>query len=311
LKNRCIKIGTRGSKLALIQAKAVKNVLERIFPDLFTDLVIIKTKGDKIIHSPLSRINDKGLFTKNLESALIKKEIDLAVHSLKDLPTELPEDLTLGGVLKRGEVRDVLISNKGRKLAQLTNSDTIGTSSVRRRSLLLSYNRDFRVINIRGNVDTRLRKMGERYCDARILAGAGIIRSGYREKITEYIDPEVIMPSVCQGIIGIENRKDDDFISHVLNQINHTETYLLALAERTFLRTIEGGCQVPCGCITSINEDTFFIKGFISDLDGTTVIKKSSFGPIDTADEIAEELGRLILSAGGREVLECIRGKNG
>lgn len=310
MKNKKIKVGTRGSKLALIQAENVRNILKNSFPGLDVELEIIKTKGDKILNSPLSRINDRGLFTKDLEKALIKKEIDVAVHSLKDLPTELPENLTLGAVLKRGEVSDVIISKNNRKLKELTASDIFGTSSLRRKAQLLHYNKDFKIINIRGNVDTRLRKMEEGYCDVLVLAGAGILRAGYEEKIIEYIDPDIIMPSVCQGIIGIENRKDDDYTSGILKQINHNNTYISALAERAFLKTIEGGCQVPCGCVTSIRGNIFSIKGLISDLDGNEVIKRGLSGVLESADKIAEELGLQILNEGGRKILDNIRGKD-
>jgi hydroxymethylbilane synthase len=309
LKNKKIKIGTRGSKLALIQAEKVRDILSEGFPELNVELVIIKTKGDKILDSPLSKLNDKGLFTKELEKSLLKKETDLAVHSLKDLPTEFHENLTLGAVLERGEVRDVLISRSGKKLQDLTGTDVFGTSSLRRRAQLLHYNSGFQIKDIRGNVDTRLKKLEEGFCDVLILAGAGVQRSGYGEKITEYIDPEIVMPSVSQGIIGIECREDDEFINGILHKINHKMSFIIASAERTYLRIIEGGCQVPCGCISTVSENTFSIKGMISDLEGKEVIIKSLTGMLDHADKIAGELGRNILDAGGREIFARIRDK--
>ncbi|HEB32475.1 MAG TPA: hydroxymethylbilane synthase [Spirochaetes bacterium] len=307
MKNKKIKIGTRGSKLALIQAEKVRDILIEEFPELNFELVIIKTKGDKILDSPLSKLNDKGLFTKELEKSLLKNETDLAVHSLKDLPTEFPENLTLGAVLERGEVRDVIISRSRKKLQDLTGSDVFGTSSLRRRAQLLHYNSSFRIKDIRGNVDTRLKKLEEGFCDVLILAGAGVQRSGYSEKITEYIDPEIVMPSVSQGIIGIEFRMNDVFINGILRKINHKKSFITASAERTFLRTIEGGCQVPCGCISTVSENTFSIKGMISDLEGREVIKKSLAGPLERADKIAGDLGKDILDAGGREIFARIR----
>ncbi len=307
MKNKKIKIGTRGSKLALIQAEKVRDILIEEFPELNFELVIIKTKGDKILDSPLSKLNDKGLFTKELEKSLLKNETDLAVHSLKDLPTEFPENLTLGAVLERAEVRDVIISRSRKKLQDLTGSDVFGTSSLRRRAQLLHYNSSFRIKDIRGNVDTRLKKLEEGFCDVLILAGAGVQRSGYSEKITEYIDPEIVMPSVSQGIIGIEFRMDDVFINGILRKINHKKSFITASAERTFLRTIEGGCQVPCGCISTVSENTFSIKGMISDLEGREVIKKSLAGPLERADKIAGDLGKDILDAGGREIFARIR----
>jgi hydroxymethylbilane synthase len=307
LKNKKIKIGTRGSKLALIQSERVKGHLKDKFPELDFELVIIRTKGDRILDSPLSKLNDKGLFTKELERSLLENETDLAVHSLKDLPTDFPPGLTLGAVLERGEVRDVIINRSGKKLCEMTGSDVFGTSSLRRRAQLLHYNINFKVIDIRGNVDTRLRKLEEGYCDALVLAGAGVQRSGYGEKITEYIDPEIVMPSVSQGIIGIECRVDDDFVKGMLKKINHTKSLLTASAERTFLRVIQGGCQVPCGCFSTVSETLFSIKGFISDLEGRDIVKKSLTGSVENADVTAEKLGKDILDSGGREILAAIR----
>jgi hydroxymethylbilane synthase len=307
LKNKKIKIGTRGSKLALIQADRVRSILNYKFLELDFELVIIKTKGDKILDSPLSKLNDKGLFTKELEKSLLVNETDLAVHSLKDLPTEFPPNLTLGAVLERGEVRDVIISRSGKKLHELSGSEVFGTSSLRRRAQLLHYNSDIKVIDIRGNVDTRLRKLEEGYCDILVLAGAGVQRSGYGEKITEYLDPEIVMPSVSQGIIGIECRLDDDFIKGILQTINHEKSFITASAERTFLRFIEGGCQVPCGCFSTVSDSSYSIKGFISDLEGKEIIKKSLTGALERADLTAEKLGKDILDSGGRSILAGIR----
>ena len=307
MKNKKIKIGTRGSKLALIQAEKVRDILCEEFPELDFQLLVIKTKGDKILDSPLSKLNDKGLFTKELERSLLENGTDLSVHSLKDLPTEFPENLTLGAVLERGEVRDVVISRNGKKLSDLTKSDVFGTSSLRRRAQLLHYNSSFQIKDIRGNVDTRLKKLEDGFCDVLILAGAGVQRSGYGEKITEYINPEIVMPSVSQGIIGIECRADDEFINGMLRKINHKMSFITASAERAFLRTIEGGCQVPCGCISAISDNSFSIKGMISDLEGKKVVTKSQTGLLEHADKISEELGRDILDAGGREIFARIR----
>jgi len=276
--------------------------LKKAFPVLPVELVTIKTKGDGIGNSSPSTAEGKEVFTKELEEALLRREVDLAVHSLKDLPVELPHSLALGGVLERGEVRDVIIDRHGRRLAELTDRDTIGTSSLRRKAQLLSYNGGFQIIDIRGNVDTRLRKMEEGYCGTLVLAGAGMIRSGCREKITEYIDPEIIMPPACQGIIGIEIRKGDESIADILDRINHEQTYIIALAERSFLRIFECGCRAPIGCLASIEGDTFTIKGFISDRPGKEIIKESLSGSLAEADKIAKDLGRLILNNGGEKI---------
>lgn len=305
-----IKIGTRGSKLALIQANLVKTIIKQKFIDSTINLKIIKTKGDKILNSPLSQIGDKGLFTKELEDGLIKKEIDIAIHSLKDMPTELPDSLILGAVLKRGFVEDVLISRQGKCLNELGPKDTIATSSLRRKAQLLKFNPDFNIIDIRGNIDTRIKKMKTGYCDSIILAAAGIHRTGCENEITEYIKSDIMMPAACQGIIGMEIRKDDRFIINVLKKINHKETLISAHAERAFLKRLEGGCQVPIGCITSINGEKFNITGIISNLEGNKVIKKSRNGTLKTAVEISAKLAKSIFDDGGEDILNEIRAGN-
>lgn len=304
---KIIRIGTRGSRLAIAQTELVKNELEKIFQDINITIKIIKTKGDKILDSPLSKIDDKGLFIKDLEEELINGEIDLAVHSLKDLPTELPEQLCLSAVLKRGEVRDVIISKNAGSLEEIKPGTTIATSSLRRRAQLLKYNPGLNIIDIRGNIDTRLEKMKTGYCDAIILAGAGIERLGYKREITEYISPEIILPAVCQGIIGIETRKADTAISGIVDHINNKAAFTAAAAERAFLKALEGGCQIPVGCITSVNENEFYITGAIFDLEGRKTIKKSLASNPEKSEETAVELALSILGDGGKKILDSIR----
>ena len=307
-----IKIGTRGSKLALVQAEMVKTCLEKI-PDITADLIIIKTKGDRILNSPLSSIGDKGLFITELEQALISKEIDIAVHSLKDMPTDMPDSLTIGGVLKRNDVRDVLVSRDGGKLKNLGFGKTIATSSLRRRAQLLKFNPEFSIIDIRGNIDTRIKKMKNGYCDALVQAGAGIKRVGLEKEITEYLEPEIMLPAVCQGIIGMEIRKDDKYIKQITEQMSHPESYLMALAERAFLKEMQGGCQVPIGCITSLSGNLFQITGAVLDLNGTVIIKEKSSCSLDsildieTAIDTSVHLAELILQHGGEKILRSIR----
>ncbi len=309
---KSIKIGTRGSKLALVQAEIVKTGLKELFKDLNIELIIIKTKGDKILDSPLSQIGDKGLFIKELEEALLKKEIDMAVHSLKDMPADLPDSLVLGAVLKRGEVRDVLITNHGKFLNELTSEDTIATSSLRRKAQLLKYNPNLKIIDIRGNIDTRLKKMKLGLCDAIVLAGAGMERLGYDNEITEYLNPEIIMPAICQGIIGIEIRKDDKPILNLINSINHKETNICAYAERALLKKLQGGCQIPVGCISSIDKNKsdknyFQITGAVFDLEGKLMVKKNLSGTSETTIETSIQLANLILQDGGNIILKDIR----
>lgn len=304
--NKTIKIGARGSKLSLYQANKVKAELEEKNPGLNVELVIIKTKGDKILDSPLSQIGDKGLFVKEIEEELISGGIDLAVHSLKDLPGVLPDELKLGAVLERAEVRDVLISD-GRNLDELTENDIIGTSSVRRRAQLLRFNSSFTIRDIRGNVDTRLAKLDAGEYSAIILAGAGVTRLGLTERITEYLDPEIMIPAVSQGIIGIETRREDPFVDETVATINDAETFQVGKAERSFLRTLEGGCQAPIACYTAKNGDSFEITGYLSGLNGQDRIVKTTTCGFDELPVRYTELGKKMLESGGDEVMKEIR----
>ena len=309
MNNKHVKIGTRGSALAICQAEQVKTALQKNFPGYLFEIIHISTKGDKILDVALSKIGDKGLFTKELEQALLCNGIDIAVHSLKDLPTLLPEGLILGGVLERGEVRDALVSLTGKKLRQLDKNDIVGTSSLRRISQLLHLNREVKVVNIRGNVNTRIQKMEKGYCNALLLAGAGLIRLGQKNKITELISPDSMLPAACQGIIGIETREKDELTNNLIRQITHNKTFMAAKAERTFLKVLEGGCQIPMGCHTTITDDTFRITGFISDLKGKKLIKNTLSGNINEADNTAARLAKLLLDNGGDEILKVIRMK--
>lgn len=304
---KTVKIGTRGSQLALYQAYQVKEHLERKFSEYNFEIVIIHTKGDKILDVALSKIGDKGLFTKELEVALIEKEIDMAVHSLKDLPTKLPDGLILGGVLERGEVRDALVSMNGKKLADLDETDIVGTSSLRRASQLLHINKKIKIVDMRGNVNTRLQKMESGYCTATFLAGAGLIRLGMADRITELLDPQVIIPAASQGIMSIETRDGDEFISGLMAQITHKETAIAADAERSFLRVLEGGCQVPMGCHTRLENGDFHINGFIADLKGDKIVKKYMSSSVAQANDTAAELAGFLLENGGSEILKGIK----
>ncbi len=302
-----IKIGTRGSKLALYQANRLKSELENQFPDTDFEIEIIKTKGDKILDVALSKIGDKGLFTKEIETALLDKRIDMAVHSLKDLPTVLPDGLKLGAVLKRGEFRDALVSLNGKKLNELNENDIIATSSLRRKAQLLKINPNFNIIDIRGNVNTRIDKMKNGYCTAMIMAAAGLQRLNLDEYISEILDKEKIIPAVSQGIIAIESRINDERIDAYLQKINDEASYNSALAERKFLNVLEGGCQIPVGCYTHFEEDTFFIKGFISKPDGLDYISGQLSGKKENAVKIAEQLAQSFLEKGALKIVEFIR----
>lgn len=302
-----IKIGTRGSQLALYQANKVKEAIEKNFLNLTAEIVIIHTKGDKILDVSLSKIGDKGLFTKELELAILNNEVDMAVHSLKDLPTFFPKGLKLGAVLKRGEVRDALVSKEGKTLNQLGPNDVIATSSLRRKAQLLAYNPDLKIIDIRGNMNTRITKMDNGHCDAMIMAAVGLQRLGLDERITEIIDTEIMLPAVSQGAIGIEIRENDTVNEDIMNGINHHETMVITNAERAFLKSMEGGCQIPIGCYTTNNGDDFSFTGLVTDLEGKRYIKLSLNGKIDEAETIALEVSKQMATKGAKEILEEIR----
>ena len=307
MKKNSIRVGTRGSQLALYQAELTKKMLLEKFPKATVEIVIIKTKGDIILDVALSKIGDKGLFTKEIEAALITGDVDIAVHSLKDLPTVLPEGLKLGAVLPRAEFRDALVSRDGRKLSELTPKDTIATSSLRRKAGLLHINKDFKIVDIRGNVNTRLRKMEEGYCDAMIMAAAGLQRLGLDKHITEILDPEMIIPATSQGVIAIESRTGDTEIDACLKEINHTETWNAIQVERGFLHSIEGGCQVPVGCYTKTEENSISITGFVADIDGTKYLIDQETGPISNGEKIGKNLSKKLLDKGAGKILANIR----
>ncbi len=307
---KTIRIGTRGSQLALNQAKKVKATLEEIFPELQVELKIIKTKGDKILDVALSKIGDKGLFTKEIENELIDGSVDLAVHSLKDLPTTLPEGLKLGAVLERGEFRDALVSLNGKKLADLKAGDVIATSSLRRIAGLLKINDQIIIKDIRGNVNSRLKKMEEGYCDAMIMAAAGLQRLGLEKYITEIIDPELLMPAVSQGAIAIETRLNDPEIDALMEKLNHTETWNTVIAERAFLAHLQGGCQVPLGCYSKIKDGILEMSGFVASVDGRQYIREDISGDLLNGKEIGVELGEKMLKKGAGEILDQIKSSN-
>lgn len=302
-----IRIGTRGSQLALYQAKRTQKELAEKFPDLSVEIEVIKTKGDKILDVALSKIGDKGLFTKEIENALLAGTVDIAVHSLKDLPTVLPDGLKLGAVLERGEYRDALVSKDGRKLSELTPGDTIATSSLRRKAGLLKLNKNFKIVDIRGNVNTRLRKMEEGHCDAMIMAAAGLQRLELDRYITEILEPDVLIPATSQGVIAIESRTDDARIDEYLKEINHRETWIAIEAERSFLHTIEGGCQVPVGCFTRFEKDKFRITGFVASVDGTQFLIDEETGTVENAHETGKKLAHKLREKGAAEILATIR----
>ncbi len=307
---KTILIGTRGSQLALYQAKKVKATLQQIFPDLQVELEIIKTKGDKILDVALSKIGDKGLFTKEIENALVDGTVDLAVHSLKDLPTTLPDGLQLGAVLERGEFRDALVSVTGKTLATLKAGDVVATSSLRRIASLLKINNQLIIKDIRGNVNSRLQKMENGYCDAMIMAAAGLQRLGLEKYITEIIDPEVILPAVSQGAIAIETRIGDTEIEMLMAQVNHIETWEAIIAERKFLAELQGGCQVPLGCFSVVENGILTLHGFVASIDGKQYIRETISGELKDGANLGVDLAKKMEEKGATEILNKIKSGN-
>lgn len=302
-----IVIGTRGSELALWQTNFVKDLLQKKFPSFEIELKIIKTKGDKILDVPLAKIGDKGLFTKELEVKLLEGEIDLAVHSLKDLETEINENLIIGAITKRHKVNDVLIARKkGITLKQLPSNAKIGTGSLRRKAQLLHINPNFQIFDLRGNVPTRIQKFFESDWDAIILARAGVERLALNKYISSVIPTSIILPAVGQGALGIECRKDDKELLGILSKINHKKTEIETRAERAFLRSLEGGCQVPIACLAKIEKDNLTIEGKILSLDGSICFHQKISGSIRKPEKLGEKLAQNLLKAGAKEIIDEI-----
>ncbi len=303
-KNKII-IGTRGSKLAVWQAEWIKSELSRFF-DLEISLKIIKTTGDKILDTPLAKIGGKGLFVKEIENALLNEEIDIAVHSMKDMPAEIPEGLIIGAIPIREDARDALISKNDLKFKEMPPNMKIGTSSLRRSAQIKAKFPEAHIVSLRGNVDTRIKKLKEDNLDGIILATAGLKRLGYEEKISEKIDFDTILPSVGQGAICVEAREDDLDILNILSKINDEETNFIVTAERAFLKKLEGGCQVPIACMGKIENGELLLKGLVATLDGKKIIEDSVSGEREKANSIGLELADKLIKKGAKNILKCI-----
>lgn len=309
-----IVIGTRGSKLALWQANWVKEKLNSIYPNLLIEIEKIKTTGDKILDAPLAKIGGKGLFVKEIEEALISKRIDLAVHSMKDVPTEIPEGLNIHAICEREDPRDVLISKDGKVLNELPDGSIIGTSSLRRTVQVRALKRDLIIKPLRGNVDTRIRKLKVGEFDAIILAMAGVKRMGYGNIVTEIFSDETMIPAIGQGAIGIETRVDDDFVNDLIKPLNHDNTVTCIVAERAFLSLMGGGCQVPLACHATFENDSLKVIAMIGDPEGDIDLIKgmrqykfsSESSILKEAMKVGEDLAADLLQRGGEEILSRI-----
>ena len=302
-----IRIGTRGSQLARYQAEVVKTRLEKNFPLLKVKTVIVKTSGDMIRRGEPRAFDTKRIYTREIEEALLKGDIDVAVHSAKDMSVVLPEKLKIGAVLEREDPRDCLISKEHKKLSELPLGSRVGTSAIRRKLQLLRLSPEVVVEEIHGNVDSRIRKMQEDQVDALVLAYAGMKRLGLENFVTEIFDQERFYPSPGQGAIVAQSREQDPEIDEVLVSMNHKESALRLFAERSFLLRLEGGCQLPCGIRTSIESGFLKLSGALFSLDGDKWVEASHEGSLQDATNLGRELADIILTNGGQEILDCIR----
>jgi hydroxymethylbilane synthase len=300
------RIGTRGSTLALWQANHVKKLLEA-GGTVQAEIITIKTSGDQDQESSISQIGTKGVFIKELEEALLDKRIDLAVHSMKDVPTEIPEGLTIAAILKRDEVRDCLVCKFGHKLAKLPRSAKVGTSSVRRRAQLLRNRPDLDIRELRGNIDTRLRKLDDCEYHAIVLAKAGLDRLGLGWRSAEVLTTEVMLPAVGQGALGIETRADDEESKNVAIALADPNSRACVTAERALLAELEGGCQVPLGAWASIEAGFLTLDACVVSPDGSEYIRLSRFGSMQAAETIGKKLGEEFRAAGADKILQLAR----
>mgnify|MGYP003988763965 FL=1 len=300
-------IGSRGSPLALWQANWIKDLLQEYHSDLAVDIKIIKTSGDKIQDVPLAKIGGKGLFVKEIEEGLLKREVDFAVHSMKDMPIIFPMNLCIACVTKRENPFDALISRNNIKLDDLPKGAKVGTGSLRRMSQLLYYRPDLKLIPLRGNLETRLKKLETEGLDAIILAAAGLIRLGWSDRITEIISPEVLLPAMGQGAVGIETRKNDVDNQILLADIDHEETHYALDAERALVSQLEGGCNVPIGSFATLDGDKITLTGLVASLDGKTMYKKELTDLKTNAIALGRKLGDELIELGADRIMQEIK----
>jgi len=304
-----IKIGTRGSALAVWQAEWVRSQLLNLHPECHVELVKIKTTGDKILDVPLAQVGGKGLFVKEIETALLEGRVDLAVHSMKDMPAEVPPGLCIGVVPERENPLDVLISRNGHHFQALPQGARVGSSSLRRGAQVRHARPDITVHPLRGNLDTRLRKLETEGLDAIILAAAGVKRLGLEDRITEYMPDTVMLPAIGQGALSIEVRQDDETIRSLTAPMDHRETRLAVESERAFLARLEGGCQVPIAGHARVLEDRLELTGLVAEVDGSVLLRETVNGPCDGGKQLGLELADRLLAQGARQILDNVYGR--
>jgi hydroxymethylbilane synthase len=305
-----LRIGTRGSVLAKWQAEFVRGQISRS-TGIESEIIIIKTSGDKMQHSPLSQIGGKGIFIKELEDALLEESIDIAVHSVKDVPTEVPPQLAFPAICRREDVRDCLVSGNGATLLNLRHGARVGTGSLRRQAQLRHIRPDLDVRDLRGNVDTRLRKVEAGEYDAVMLAKAGLDRLGWSHRISETLSPEVCMPAVGQGALGVECRASDANTISALENLDDAETRAAIVAERTLLSVLQGGCQVPLGAWARMERGELVLEACVCSIDGLQYVKQRDSAPPDQARALGERMAQLLIDAGAQNILEEVSRQRG
>ena len=301
-----LRIATRKSQLALWQAEYVRARLIELHPDLEVELVTFTTQGDKILDTPLAKVGGKGLFVKELENAMLRGEADIAVHSMKDVPVELPEGLHLAVICPREDPRDAFVSNHYETLEDLPEGARLGTSSLRRQCQLAALRPDLDIISLRGNVNTRLQKLDDNDYDAIILAAAGLLRLEFADRIREYLSPEVCLPAIGQGAVGIECREDDDWVHEIIAPLADPDTALCVRAERAFNRRLQGGCQVPIGGYAILDHGVILLRGMVGAVDGSELVHGEIAGPPEDAEYLGRVLAEDLLSRGADRLLEAL-----
>ncbi|RMH14219.1 MAG: hydroxymethylbilane synthase [Gammaproteobacteria bacterium] len=299
-----IVIATRRSPLALWQAEYVKSRLQKVHGDLQVELLKLVSRGDKLLDTPLAKIGGKGLFLKELEHSLLAGEADIAVHSMKDVPAHLPEGLMIGAICEREDPRDAFVSNRWEDLASLPEGSVVGTSSLRRQCQLLARFPHLTIRFLRGNVNSRLKKLDDGEYDAIILASAGLIRLEMADRIQSFIDPEVLLPAVGQGAVGIECRQDDREVQRLLQPLHDDTTANRLSAERAMNRRLEGGCQVPIGGHAVVEQGELVLHGLVGEPDGSRILRDHCRGPVEEAETIGEQLAERLIALGADQILE-------
>jgi hydroxymethylbilane synthase len=299
-----IKIGSRGSALALWQANWVRDSLLKQWPELIVTIEKITTSGDRFLDAPLSKVGGKGLFTKEIEEALLDHRVDIAVHSMKDVPAVLPEDLSIAVITEREDPRDVLISKDNITLKNLPQGATVGTSSLRRQAQLLKFRPDLKITPLRGNVVTRISKLENAGLDAIVLAAAGVKRLQWEDKISEYIDINICLPAIGQGALGLEIRENDKNVLPYINDLDHYQTHLELTAERALLKKLQGGCQVPVAAHAKVDGGNIKLTAMVSSLDGKRFIEENGIEPLNMAEQLGLDIAEKLLLNGAEEIIQ-------